>query len=154
MLSGRWSNSTRAREDAPAAGCANSARARRAALRAAMRRAMTILGGEFVVGRTIGEALARSARDPALACCSFDMLGEGARSAADARRYLAAYAAAIDALGARRGGADPRTRHAISIKLSALEPRYSPLQRRARARAADSRARWHSRAAPRRSGSA
>jgi RHH-type proline utilization regulon transcriptional repressor/proline dehydrogenase/delta 1-pyrroline-5-carboxylate dehydrogenase len=97
-------------------------------VRAAMRRAMAILGGEFVVGRTIDEALERSEREPGLGCCSFDMLGEGARTQADARRHLAAYAAAIDAIGARRGAGDLHATHAISIKLSALEPRYSPLQ--------------------------
>src|SRR5208282_2683096 len=60
-------------------------------VRLAVRRAMRIIGGEFVVGRTIEEALARSAREPELGLCSFDMLGEGARTLKDAERYLASY---------------------------------------------------------------
>src|SRR5579862_6037346 len=57
-------------------------------VRLAVRRAMRIIGGEFVVGRTIEEALVRSAREAELAICSFDMLGEGARTLKDAERYL------------------------------------------------------------------
>jgi RHH-type proline utilization regulon transcriptional repressor/proline dehydrogenase/delta 1-pyrroline-5-carboxylate dehydrogenase len=68
-------------------------------VRLAVRRAMRIIGGEFVVGRTIEEALQRSADDAQLALCSFDMLGEGARTLADADRYLASYEHAIDAIG-------------------------------------------------------
>lgn len=101
-------------------------------LRQALRRAMQIIGGEFVVGRTIEEALSRCEREPALALCSFDMLGEGARTDADAVRYHDAYAHAIRALSkAARNGSDPspHARHAISIKLSALDPRYTLLQR-------------------------
>ena len=60
-------------------------------VRLAVRRAMRIIGGEFVVGRSIEEALARSAREPDVALCSFDMLGEGARTLQDARRYLESY---------------------------------------------------------------
>ncbi|MBU6377746.1 MAG: L-glutamate gamma-semialdehyde dehydrogenase [Gammaproteobacteria bacterium] len=92
-------------------------------LRNALRRAMQIIGGEFVVGRSIGEALARCRSDARLARCSFDMLGEAARTDADAARYTDAYAAAIEAIGAAGPGA-----HTISIKLSALDPRYSLLQ--------------------------
>ncbi len=57
-------------------------------VRLAVRRAMRIIGGEFVVGRSIEEALARSAREADVGLCSFDMLGEGARTQADAQRYL------------------------------------------------------------------
>src|SRR5579872_1332757 len=57
-------------------------------VRLAVRRAMKIIGGEFVVGRTIEEALARSAREADVGLCSFDMLGEGARTLRDAERYL------------------------------------------------------------------
>jgi len=92
-------------------------------VRTALRRAMQIIGGEFVVGRDIHEALARCARESALGLASFDMLGEGARTDADAERYAAAYAQAIEAIAAHGG------QHAISIKLSALEPRYSLLHR-------------------------
>jgi RHH-type proline utilization regulon transcriptional repressor/proline dehydrogenase/delta 1-pyrroline-5-carboxylate dehydrogenase len=97
-------------------------------VRHAVRRAMRIIGGEFVVGRSIEEALARSGRDPELAVCSFDMLGEGARTQRDAERYLRSYEHAIDVIGAAAGGRAPHEISSISIKLSALEPRYSLLQ--------------------------
>jgi RHH-type transcriptional regulator, proline utilization regulon repressor / proline dehydrogenase / delta 1-pyrroline-5-carboxylate dehydrogenase len=97
-------------------------------VRLAVRRAMRIIGGEFVVGRTIEEALARSAREPEVALCSFDMLGEGARTLDDAQRYQKSYEHAIDVIGAGGVGRNPHQRSSISIKLSALEPRYSPLQ--------------------------
>src|SRR5450631_1286539 len=98
-------------------------------VRLAVRRAMRIIGGEFVVGRTIEEALARSAREPEVALCSFDMLGEGARTGDDAARYLRSYEHAIDVIGAAVGGRAPHEVSSISIKLSALDPRYSLLQR-------------------------
>ncbi len=97
-------------------------------VRLAVRRAMRIIGGEFVVGRSIEEALARSAREPEVGLCSFDMLGEGARTLKDAERYLRSYEHAIDVIGGVGGGRSPQLRSSISIKLSALEPRYSPLQ--------------------------
>ena len=98
-------------------------------VRLAVRRAMRIIGGEFVVGRSIEEALERSAREPEVALCSFDMLGEGARTLKDADRYSRSYEHAIDVIGAQRAGSSPHERSSISIKLSALEPRYSLLQR-------------------------
>jgi RHH-type proline utilization regulon transcriptional repressor/proline dehydrogenase/delta 1-pyrroline-5-carboxylate dehydrogenase len=99
-------------------------------VRQALRRAMKIIGGEFVVGRDIDEALVRCRREPALALCSFDMLGEGARADADAARYADAYASAIEAIARANGaGDDVHARHTISIKLSALDPRYSAPQR-------------------------
>jgi len=108
-------------------------------VRLAVRRAMKIIGGEFVVGRSIEEALARSAREADVGLCSFDMLGEGARTAADAERYLKSYQHAIEVIGSRAGGAgapgaaaprrEPHLVSSISIKLSALEPRYTLLQR-------------------------
>jgi RHH-type proline utilization regulon transcriptional repressor/proline dehydrogenase/delta 1-pyrroline-5-carboxylate dehydrogenase len=97
-------------------------------VRLAVRRAMRIIGGEFVVGRSIEEALERSAREPEVALCSFDMLGEGARTLKDADRYLRSYEHAIDVIGTRGSGRRPHERSSISIKLSALEPRYSLLQ--------------------------
>jgi RHH-type transcriptional regulator, proline utilization regulon repressor / proline dehydrogenase / delta 1-pyrroline-5-carboxylate dehydrogenase len=97
-------------------------------VRLAVRRAMRIIGGEFVVGRSIEEALARSAREPDVALCSFDMLGEGARTQADAQRYLASYEHAIDVIGAAAAGRPIQEASSISIKLSALESRYSLLQ--------------------------
>ena len=98
-------------------------------VRLAVRRAMRIIGGEFVVGRTIEEALQRSASEKALALCSFDMLGEGARTRRDAERYCSSYAHAIDAIGAAAKGRAVHATSSISIKLSALEPRYAPMQR-------------------------
>jgi RHH-type proline utilization regulon transcriptional repressor/proline dehydrogenase/delta 1-pyrroline-5-carboxylate dehydrogenase len=97
-------------------------------VRLAVRRAMRIIGGEFVVGRSIEEALARSAREADVGLCSFDMLGEGARTQADAQRYLASYEHAIDVIGAAAAGRAPEEASSISIKLSALESRYSLLQ--------------------------
>src|SRR6202011_2274712 len=97
-------------------------------VRLAVRRAMRIIGGEFVVGRSIEEAQARSAREPELALCSFDMLGEGARTRRDAVRYLESYEHAIDVIGAAVRGRAAHELSSISIKLSALEPRYSLLQ--------------------------
>jgi RHH-type proline utilization regulon transcriptional repressor/proline dehydrogenase/delta 1-pyrroline-5-carboxylate dehydrogenase len=103
-------------------------------VRQSLRRAMQIIGSEFVVGRSIDDALGRCRREAALALCSFDMLGEGARSDGQARHYQRAYAEAIEAIAAatraaRDAGAAPHAVHAISIKLSALEPRYSLAQR-------------------------
>jgi RHH-type proline utilization regulon transcriptional repressor/proline dehydrogenase/delta 1-pyrroline-5-carboxylate dehydrogenase len=98
------------------------------AVRTATRQAMRLLGSHFVLGQTIEEALRRAAHHPEQRY-SFDMLGEGARTAADARRYLDAYAAAIDAIGASAGeGALPH-RPGISIKLSALHPRFEAISR-------------------------
>jgi RHH-type proline utilization regulon transcriptional repressor/proline dehydrogenase/delta 1-pyrroline-5-carboxylate dehydrogenase len=100
---------------------------------AAAVRGVQLLGRQFVFGRDIRQALdhARGARksDPA-ARFSFDMLGEGARAAADAQRYFDAYAGAIDALAAAAQGPSLPTRcDGISIKLSALFARYEDGQR-------------------------
>jgi RHH-type transcriptional regulator, proline utilization regulon repressor / proline dehydrogenase / delta 1-pyrroline-5-carboxylate dehydrogenase len=97
------------------------------ALRAAVRQAMRLLGSHFVLGQTIEDALTRAAGRPEFRY-SFDMLGEGARTAADAERYFKAYAHAIAAIGAGARGALP-DRPGISVKLSALHPRYEPLAR-------------------------
>ncbi|MDH6591585.1 RHH-type proline utilization regulon transcriptional repressor/proline dehydrogenase/delta 1-pyrroline-5-carboxylate dehydrogenase [Variovorax sp. TBS-050B] len=100
---------------------------------AATLRAVQLLGRQFVLGQTIAEALgeARAAhrRQQALRF-SYDMLGEGARTDADALRYLESYAQAIAAIaaGADAGGA-PERNDGISIKLSALHPRYEEAQR-------------------------
>ncbi len=100
------------------------------ALRAATRQAMRLIGSHFVLGETIEEALAR-ARANAEFRYSFDMLGEGARTAADADKYFDAYAAAIAAIGAGAGAgnAAPPARPGISVKLSALHPRYEAISR-------------------------
>ena len=98
------------------------------AVRAATRQAMRLLASHFVLGETIGDALHRADGHGGL-LYSYDMLGEGARTADDAERYTQAYADAIDAIGrasARRKAPGPA---GISVKLSALHPRYEPLAR-------------------------
>src|SRR5262249_32195991 len=90
--------------------------------------AMRLLGSHFVLGQTIEEALSRSAAHPQFSY-SFDMLGEGARTAADAKRYYEAYATAIAAIGKSKGVATLSRRLGISMKLSALHPRYEAVSR-------------------------
>ena len=94
-------------------------------IQTAMRQAMRILGSEFVLGRTIEEALERSTPG---GLYSYDMLGEAARDACTAKRYFDAYAHTIECLGNRQRavqGADP----SVSVKLSGLHPRYEFAQR-------------------------
>ena len=96
-------------------------------VRKTLRGAMQMLGDAFIVGETIESALARGKNNPNLALCSFDVLGEGARTDADAQRYADSYAAAIEALSGQPEGS-VHSRSSISVKLSALEPRYTLLQ--------------------------
>lgn len=97
-------------------------------VRAATRQAMRVMGGHFVLGQTIGEALDRAgSRSGRIYRYSFDMLGEGARTAEDASRYAASYAAAIEAIGKAAGNQRLPDRPGISVKLSALHPRYEAL---------------------------
>ena len=100
------------------------------AIRAAVGVAMQRMGEAFVLGRDIGEALRRADRGVNRAFrYSFDMLGEGARTAPDAEAYLHAYARAIEAVGrATPAGADIHAADSVSVKLSALHPRYEPFQ--------------------------
>ena len=100
------------------------------AVRTAVAGAMQTMGQAFVLGRDIAEALRRADRGANRAFrYSFDMLGEGARTAADARDYLDSYAAAIRAVGAGAGqGGDIFAMDSVSVKLSALCPRYEPFQ--------------------------
>ena len=92
--------------------------------------AMRMLGRQFVTGETIEDAIdhGRDLRRHGYRY-SYDMLGEAALTAADAARYLASYRHAIEAIGASAGpvdaGSDVRLRPGISIKLSALHPRYA-----------------------------
>ncbi len=95
-------------------------------IRAAIGQAIRIMSDQFVLGRTIEEAIARAGREELL--CSFDMLGEGARTKADAERYEAAYTTAIHAIGAHTKGKSPEDGHGVSVKLSALSPRYDAVQ--------------------------
>lgn len=97
-------------------------------IRRALLAAMRILGDEFVLGRTISEALKRGNARTEAGPCSFDMLGEGARTTADAERYTVAYADAIEAVGRAAAGKGPLAGHGISVKLSALHPRYEVAQ--------------------------
>ncbi|WP_303748536.1 bifunctional proline dehydrogenase/L-glutamate gamma-semialdehyde dehydrogenase PutA [Stenotrophomonas pigmentata] len=105
-------------------------------IRLAVRQAMKIMGHQFVMGRTIDEALSRSHKgDNSNYRYSFDMLGEGALTMKDALRYLEDYRRAIHAIGSdniARGGkadGDVTKSHGISIKLSALYPRYEHAKR-------------------------
>ncbi|MEO6151876.1 MAG: bifunctional proline dehydrogenase/L-glutamate gamma-semialdehyde dehydrogenase PutA [Croceibacterium sp.] len=93
-------------------------------IRQATLQAMKIIGGQFVFGRTIDEALKRAAPERKRGLThSFDMLGEAAMTFADAERYRASYAAAIARL-ARKAAGGVRSSPGISVKLSALYPKY------------------------------
>ena len=99
-------------------------------VRTAARQAMRLLGSHFVLGETIEEALARAnSGSGRLFRYSFDMLGEAARTAPAAARYRASYADAIDAIGRAAGNAALPERPGISVKLSALHPRYEEVSR-------------------------
>ncbi len=101
------------------------ARSGESVIRAAMGQAMRVMGGHFVLGRTIKEAMAEARKaKPAGTVHSYDMLGEGARTWEQAERYLEAYQKAIDAVGEEAAGRGPMAAPGVSIKLSALHPRY------------------------------
>ena len=93
-------------------------------VRQAVGAAMRLMGQVFVMGRDIDEAMKRmESKDNRGFTASFDMLGEAARTKADAERYFQSYVAAVAAVGrnAARG-------HSVSVKLSALHPRYETAQ--------------------------
>jgi len=100
-------------------------------IRKATLQAMRIMGGQFVFGRDIGEALKRAAPERAKGLThSFDMLGEAAMTFADAAKYSDAYAGALDRLAkeaAKTPGAGMGGSPGISVKLSALHPKYTYL---------------------------
>ncbi len=100
---------------------------------AATLRAVQLLGRQFVLGQTIAEAMDEAAtarRHTANLRFSYDMLGEGARTDADALRYLASYRNAIQSIAAHANPAGAVAHNdGISIKLSALHPRYEDAQR-------------------------
>ena len=100
-------------------------------VRHAVLQAMRILGGQYVLGRSIEEAMrrGRALEEPGTRF-SFDMLGEGARTCTDAARYFKAYAHAIDAIGKVQSGRDPIANDGISVKLSALHPRFETAKRK------------------------
>jgi RHH-type transcriptional regulator, proline utilization regulon repressor / proline dehydrogenase / delta 1-pyrroline-5-carboxylate dehydrogenase len=104
-------------------------------IREALRQAMRILGGQFVLGQTIEEALANTEDEAEQGYrFSFDMLGEAARTADDADRYAARYREAAEAIADWTGSPHLRdeeelhARPGLSVKLSALHPRYQPSQ--------------------------
>jgi RHH-type proline utilization regulon transcriptional repressor/proline dehydrogenase/delta 1-pyrroline-5-carboxylate dehydrogenase len=100
------------------------ARAGEPFVRQAVGAAMKMMGEVFVMGRTISEAAKRMKKpENAGFTASFDMLGEAARTRADAERYFEAYFEAI-----RQVGRDPKAGHSVSVKLSALHPRYEVAQ--------------------------
>ena len=98
-------------------------------IRNAMKQAMRIMGKQFVLGRTIDEALSVAAPlENEGYRFSYDMLGEAAFTMEDANRYLASYRNALKTIGARARGSDVFARASISVKLSALHPRYEEKQ--------------------------
>lgn len=99
-------------------------------VRIAVAEAMKILGGQFVFGRTITEALEQAGKaDAGQELYSFDMLGEAARTAEDAKRYFLAYSDAISEIAKHASEANPHHNSGISVKLSALHPRYETVKR-------------------------
>ena len=98
-------------------------------VRTAIRQAMRIMGHQYVMGRTIGEAFERSRKKNNRSYrYSFDMLGEAALTAGDAERYMEAYRGAIAAIGERNQMEDIFAAPSISVKLSALHPRFEYAQ--------------------------
>jgi RHH-type proline utilization regulon transcriptional repressor/proline dehydrogenase/delta 1-pyrroline-5-carboxylate dehydrogenase len=95
-------------------------------IRRAVGAAVRIMGEQFVLGATIAKAIKRAGQDGFV--CSFDMLGEGARTEADADRYESAYAAALRVVGKHASDLGPEAGHGVSVKLSALSPRYDARQ--------------------------
>jgi RHH-type proline utilization regulon transcriptional repressor/proline dehydrogenase/delta 1-pyrroline-5-carboxylate dehydrogenase len=99
-------------------------------IRKAVDVAMRMIGEQFVFAETIDEALVRARKLEAQGFrYSYDMLGEAAVTSQDAARYFAAYEQAIEAIGASANAAGPYDGPGISIKLSALHPRYARSQR-------------------------
>lgn len=99
-------------------------------IRKAVAAAMREMGEQFVLGRTIAEAVRRGRSMIAKGYLySYDMLGEAARTEADALRYHRAYADAISSLNSGSNSPDIRTNPGISVKLSALHPRYEMAQK-------------------------
>jgi len=94
-------------------------------IRRSMNIAMKVMGKQFVMGETIEAAVKRAQDKEAKGYVySYDMLGEGARTTADAQRYYDSYAAAIHVIGKAAQGKGPIKSPGISVKLSAIHPRY------------------------------
>jgi RHH-type transcriptional regulator, proline utilization regulon repressor / proline dehydrogenase / delta 1-pyrroline-5-carboxylate dehydrogenase len=130
MLTGRLLRAAPTAHDLRTALRRFLARSGEPVVRQAITAALDILGRQFVMGRTIEEALGRASGAEQLGYRhSYDMLGEAAHTAADAARYAAAYDHAIAAIGRSAGGRAVAEAPGISIKLSALHPRYEMAQR-------------------------
>ncbi|MGJ8544794.1 MAG: bifunctional proline dehydrogenase/L-glutamate gamma-semialdehyde dehydrogenase PutA [Sulfitobacter sp.] len=98
-------------------------------IRTAVSRAMKEMGRQFVLGETINNAMDRAAgMEKKGFTYSYDMLGEAARTEADAKRYHLSYSRAISAIATACTHADIRKNPGISVKLSALHPRYELAQ--------------------------
>lgn len=99
-------------------------------IRKSVEKAMRIMGKQFVMGRTIGEALERAKQKESEGYrYSYDMLGEAALTTADAERYFMAYTKALEAVGSEVApDGDVYKNAGVSIKLSALHPRYQEAQ--------------------------
>ncbi|MFP7570043.1 bifunctional proline dehydrogenase/L-glutamate gamma-semialdehyde dehydrogenase PutA [Marivita sp. S2033] len=98
-------------------------------IRTAVGRAMKEMGAQFVLGETIQSAMARASKMESKGYTySYDMLGEAARTESDARRYHLAYSRAISAIAEAATSKDIRENPGISVKLSALHPRYEQAQ--------------------------
>ena len=130
MLTGRLLHAEPAQHDLRGALRRLVARSGEPVLRQAVTAAMRIIGRQFVIGRTIEEATghAREAERRGYRH-SYDMLGEAARTAVDAVRYFTAYDHAIAAIGRSAASGDIAEAPGISVKLSALHPRYEMAQR-------------------------
>jgi RHH-type proline utilization regulon transcriptional repressor/proline dehydrogenase/delta 1-pyrroline-5-carboxylate dehydrogenase len=128
MLTGRLIDpAPDVRQDAPGVVRKIAAKAGEPMVRAAIKAAMRMMGEQFVLGDAIEEALrrARQIAKPHVAdVFSFDMLGEGARTLADAERHFEAYRQAIAGVGAEARAKGPVLGSGVSVKLSALHPRY------------------------------
>jgi RHH-type transcriptional regulator, proline utilization regulon repressor / proline dehydrogenase / delta 1-pyrroline-5-carboxylate dehydrogenase len=94
-------------------------------IRAALHKAMGMMGHQFVLAQTIDKALkASKAFKKQGYCYSYDMLGEGARTMEDAERYYDSYVTALKIIGKNAASKTPITAPGLSVKLSALHPRY------------------------------
>ncbi|MBV9373828.1 MAG: proline dehydrogenase family protein, partial [Alphaproteobacteria bacterium] len=130
MLTGRLLHAEAAERDLRGALRRLVARSGEPLVRQAVTAAMRILGRQFVLGRTIEEAIENAGQSELQGYRhSYDMLGEAARTAADAARYFAAYEHAITEIGRSSVNRDIAEAPGISVKLSALHPRYEMAQR-------------------------
>ena len=99
-------------------------------IRAAVRQAVRIMGKQFVLAESIHRGLRiAETRESEGYTYSYDMLGEAVRTAGDAARHYASYQTAIEAIGRESGTSDPYSGPGISVKLSALHPRFEYAQR-------------------------